>query len=179
MMRSRIPLLGIDGPTAKNPAKRLAGQLIGRFPVLYGSGIMAPVARRWETQLNENGKSWAEWDELPEINHNATAGIIFPRELMTKVSVVVLSSPQFDHPRVAIRQTLTKDQLLQQGIAVDVVKMRGNTKLGAMLGAIQYGDYVSYYVAMCYKTDPTPTPSIAELKERLAKSGEMRDDSHD
>ncbi|MEP7286230.1 MAG: bifunctional phosphoglucose/phosphomannose isomerase [Chloroflexota bacterium] len=178
-VRGRITLLGIDGRIARNPAKRLAGQLIGRIPVIYGSGIMAPVARRWKGQLNENAKTWAQWDALPEINHNASAGIIFPRPLMTKVSVVILASPQYDHPRVIMRQTLTKDQYLQQGIAVDTIKMRGTTRLSQMLGGVQYGDYVSYYVAMCYEVDPTPTQSVAELKERLAAAGDLIHDSHD
>jgi hypothetical protein len=35
--------------------------------------------------------------------------------------------------------------------------------------AIQYGDYVSYYLAMAYGVDPTPIPPIEMLKERLAE----------
>jgi glucose/mannose-6-phosphate isomerase len=179
MLQARVPVLGIDGVVGKNPAKRLAGQMIGRIPVIYGSGILAPVARRWKMQLNENAKTWAQFEQLPEINHNASAGITFPRPLMTKVSVVILSSPQYDHPRVALRQTFTKEMYLQQGIAVDVIKMRGNSPLGQMLSGVQYGDYVSYYVAMGYGVDPAPTPSLAELKERLASSQEVTHDSHD
>ncbi|HLY27663.1 MAG TPA: bifunctional phosphoglucose/phosphomannose isomerase [Aggregatilineales bacterium] len=178
-LRTRVPVLGVEGRVVKNPAKRLAGQLIGRIPVIYGAGILAPVAHRWKMQLNENAKTWAEWDELPEVNHNAAAGIIFPRQLMTKLSVVILSSPQFDHPRIAIRQTLTKDLYLQQGIAVDVVKMRGHSPIGQMLSGIQYGDYVSYYVAMSYGVDPTPTPALAEIRERLASAQDVVQDSHE
>lgn len=179
MLRGRVSILGADGITPKNPAKRLAGQLIGRIPVIYGSGIMAPVARRWKTQLNENAKTWAQWDELPEVNHNATEGIIFPRALMTKLAVIILASAQHDHPRVIARQNLTKDQYLQQGISVDVVKMRGSSRLAQILGAVQYGDYVSYYVAMAYEVDPTPTPAINELRERLAATQNVEHDSHD
>src|SRR5258708_17769496 len=113
MLRERVPILGIEGRIVKNPAKRLAGQMVGRIPVVYGAGILAPVAHRWKTQLNENGKSWSEWDVLPELNHNASAGIIFPRPLRTHISVVILSFPQYHHPRVSLRQTLTKQIELQ------------------------------------------------------------------
>ncbi|MBN1693462.1 MAG: hypothetical protein JW845_07920, partial [Dehalococcoidales bacterium] len=34
---------------------------------------------------------------------------------------------------------------------------------------ISFGDYVSYYLALLYKADPTPVKMIAYLKERLAK----------
>src|SRR5262249_54075063 len=96
-MRDRVPILGVEGIVAKNPAKRLAGQMIGRIPVIYGAGILAPVARRWKTQLNENGKTWAIWEELPEMNHNAVSGISFPQSI--RVAVIFLTSPHFDHPR--------------------------------------------------------------------------------
>jgi glucose/mannose-6-phosphate isomerase len=178
-LRSRIPILGTSGPTARNPAKRLAGQLIGRIPAIYGAGILSPVAHRWKMMINQNAKAWAQWDELPELNHNSSTGITFPRQLMSKLSVVILSSPQFDHPRVALRQTLTKDQYLQQGIAVDVIKIRGHSRLGQILAGIQYGDYVSYYVAMCYEVDPMPMPAITELKDRLLAEENVPHDSHD
>ena len=96
VLHGRIPIMGIDSPVGKNPAKRLAGQMVGRIPVIYGAGIMAPVARRWKTQLNENGKTWAQWEELPEIDYNAVSGTMFPAPLMSFAieakSVVTMSS---------------------------------------------------------------------------------------
>ncbi len=168
MLRSRIPILGIDGPVVKNPAKRLAGQMIGRIPVIYGGGVLAPVAHRWKTQINKNGKSWAQWETLPEISHSALAGIYFPPPLMTKVAVVMLVAPQSDHPRLAMQQDLLKTLYLQDGVAIDVVKARGSSLLAQMMACMQFGDYVSYYVAMAYEADPTPTMAIDELKAQLA-----------
>jgi len=168
MLRSRIPILGIDGPVVKNPAKRLAGQMIGRIPVIYGGGILAPVARRWKTQINENGKSWAQWEPVPEISRNALAGIHFPPPLMTKVAVVMLVAPASDHPRLAMQQELIKTLYLQDGVAMDVVKARGSSLLAQLMSCIQFGDYVSYYVAMAYEADPTPTMAIDELKAQMA-----------
>ncbi len=166
-MRELARIIGAESPVVKNPAKRLAGQMIGRTPVIYGSGILAPVARRWKTQLNENGKTLAGWEELPEMNHNAIAGITFPPPLMTKIAVIFLVSSRLDHPRVALRHELTRKIMLQEGIASDVVKARGESPLAQMMSAIQFGDYVSYYVAMAYGVDPTPIPTITELKEHL------------
>lgn len=50
-------------PTSQNPAKQLAQRLYRRLPVIYGSGIVSEVARRWKTQLNENSKAWAFYEE--------------------------------------------------------------------------------------------------------------------
>ncbi|HVO42605.1 MAG TPA: SIS domain-containing protein [Aggregatilineales bacterium] len=165
VLRDRVAILGMESPLVKNPAKRLAGQMMSRMPVIYGAGILAPVARRWKTQLNENSKTWAAWEELPEMNYNAVAGIAFPTAI--RVAVVFLTSPQYDTPRIARRHEYTKELYLQQGIAPDTIKARGKSRLAQMLTSVQFGDYVSYYLAVAYGVDPTPTPSVEQLNEKL------------
>jgi glucose/mannose-6-phosphate isomerase len=39
-----------------------------------------------------------------------------------------------------------------------------------MLSLVQFGDYVTYYLACLYGVDPTPIPAINRLKERLAEA---------
>ncbi len=168
VLRNRIPILGVDGPVVKNPAKRLAGQLIGRVPIIHGAGILAPVARRWKMQLNENGKTVAQWEELPEMNHNSLGGINFPAPVMTRVAAVFLVLTHDEPEHFTRRISLTQTLYLQQGLAPDVIKARGTGALAQIMSVIQYGDYVSYYVAMAYGVDPTPTPEISDLKERLS-----------
>ena len=166
-MRARVELLSVENIAAKNPAKRTAGQLIGRVPVIYGAGILGPVAHRWKTQLNENAKSAAYWEELPEISHNSASGIHFPSEMLLKLAVLMLTSPQFDHPRVKLSQEHTRELYLEHGIALDTVKGRGSSHFAQMMSQVQFGDYVSYYVAMAYEVDPTPVHSIDQLKDKL------------
>ena len=61
--------------TAANLAKQLAWSLVDRIPVIEAGGFLAPVARRWKTQLNENGKSGRGVEELPEATHNTVVGL--------------------------------------------------------------------------------------------------------
>ena len=77
--------------TAANPAKQLAWSIFGRIPIVYGAGSMAPVARRWKTQFNENAKSWAAFEPMPEANHNTIEGSLNPRELSDAPYVVAAS----------------------------------------------------------------------------------------
>ena len=170
-MRERVKILGADSPTVKNPAKRLAGQFIGRVPILYGSGILAPVARWWKIQLNENAKTVAQYEEVPEMNHNSLAGIDNPPPLMTKVAIVFLLAPRsekYGEGRVSLRFDLCRKLFLQQGLAPDTIKARGTSALAQIMSLVQFGTYVSYYAAMAYGVDPTPTVHIDELKEGLA-----------
>ncbi|HEC22380.1 MAG TPA: bifunctional phosphoglucose/phosphomannose isomerase [Chloroflexi bacterium] len=171
LLRRGRKLLGVDSPVGKNAAKRIAGQLVDRIPVIWGAELLAPVARRWKTQLNENAKSSAYFELLPELNHNSIVGIEFPAELMHRIAIVQLLSPRYDHPRVAIRHEVTHDLLLQQGILTEMIKARGESRLAHQMSLIQFGDYVSYYLAVIYDVDPTPIGPITILKEKLAQAG--------
>jgi glucose/mannose-6-phosphate isomerase len=171
LLRRGIRGMGAENRTSRNVAKRMAGQLVGRIPVIWGAGLLAPVARRWKTQINENAKSVAYAETMPELNHNAVVGLEFPDPLLRKTAVVQLLSERYDHPRVALRHQATFELLLREAVMADQVKARGETRLAQQLNLIQFGDYVSYYLAMAYGIDPTPVENIAAIKEQLAASG--------
>jgi glucose/mannose-6-phosphate isomerase len=168
LLRQYTPVYTATSPAPRNPAKRGAGQLIGRVPVFFGGGLFEPVARRWKCQINENAKAWAQYEGMPEANHNTVAGIGFPAEHGVDVAAVFITSPQYDHPRVTLRHELTFQLCLQNGIMADYFRPAGQSALAQMCHAIQYGDYVSFYLAMAYGADPTEIAPIMELKEQLA-----------
>ncbi|MCH8050799.1 MAG: bifunctional phosphoglucose/phosphomannose isomerase [Chloroflexi bacterium] len=158
-----------DVPTTTNPAKKLARDLQGRLPVIYGAGPLIEVARRWKAQLNESGKSWASCEELPEIHHNAIIGYSYPREIADRTAVVFLESADLVHERVQLRYGFTKDLLARSGVAAHSVQARGVSALAQMLSLVLFGDYVSAYLSFLYGEDPTPTSAIDELKTWLAR----------
>ena len=65
-MRKQAASLQASVPVVRNPAKREAGQLIGRWVMVFGADVLEPVARRWKTQINELAKAWAQFEALPE-----------------------------------------------------------------------------------------------------------------
>ncbi|MGQ9599975.1 MAG: bifunctional phosphoglucose/phosphomannose isomerase [Anaerolineae bacterium] len=159
--------LGPDMPRSQNPAKELASRLFGQVPVIIGTGPLAPVARRWKTQFNENSKAWAYFEVLPEMNHNALSGIHFPPGGADRFHLLFLSPEEID-PRYRRRMELSQQILEEQGIRCSQVPVRGRSPLAQVLSAVQWGDYVSCYLAFLYDADPTPIPEIARLKERMA-----------
>ena len=168
-MREQQKALRAESPVVNNPAKRMAGQIMDRYPLIFGSGIMAPVARRWKGQMSENAKAWAQFEEIPEMNHNSVVGITNPQLLITKYMALFLES-DFDHPRNKIRSETTRRLFMTAGYNTDVIRGVGPTPLAQLLTALHYGDYVSFYLAMAYETDPTPIGPIEVLKERLARA---------
>ena len=169
VLRAQAEQYALATPTPRNPAKRTAGQLIGRMPVVFGAGIFEPVARRWKTQYNENADVWAQYEPLPEANHNVIVGIDFPAEHGLNIAAQFITSPAYDHPRVRLRHELTYKMCLQHGIMADVFSPQGQSALAQVCHAVQYGDYLSFYLAAAYGIDPTAIAPITELKEQLAQ----------
>lgn len=154
-------------PSEANPAKRLAERLHGRLPVVYGGGHLVAVAQRWKTQLNENAKVWAFYEELPEANHNAILGYGLPPQVARLACVVFLRSPAL-HPRVLLRYQFTAQALAEASVGQETVEVPGESALAQLLAATLMGDYVSYYLALLNQVDPTPVPTIDALKAWLA-----------
>jgi glucose/mannose-6-phosphate isomerase len=154
-------------PSGQNPAKQLAWTLVDRFAIITGGGFLAPVARRWKAQLNENGKATAAFDELPEATHNTVVGFEQPESLRDHLVVVFLKSA-LDHPRTSLRAGVIAELLGSTNVAHEVIETSGTGRLGHALSAITLGDYVSVYVAFMYAVDPTPVVAIDHIKARLA-----------
>ncbi len=168
--REQVGRFDADVPEAENPAKRLARSLRGRVPVVMGAGALAPVARRWKAQFNENGDQWAVIDELPEFNHNTIQGIRLPSAAADLLHVVQLASED-DVLRTRRQADIGGRLVAETGIPVTVVSAEGDSSLARLMSLVIYGDFVSYYVAMLNEVDPTGIPLIAELKARLAAEG--------
>ncbi|MBM3148639.1 MAG: bifunctional phosphoglucose/phosphomannose isomerase [Chloroflexi bacterium] len=155
--------------TGSNQAKQLARKLLGKIAVIYGSGVLSDVARRWKTQINENSKSWAFYEVFPELNHNAVVGYQFPHELASKMLVIILRCPSLHH-RTQLRHQITGELLEQSDIAYQIIDASGRDALSQMMSLVFLGDWVSYYLSILYQTDPTPVKPIDYLKKRLSEA---------
>ncbi len=156
-------------PLRDNAAKQLARKLHRHLPVIYGGGVLSEVAHRWKTQLNENSKAWAFHEVFPELNHNAVVGYQFPAELNRGIFVVLLRSPSLPH-RVRIRYQVTCQLLDRANVGYQIVDSEGISPLSQMMSPVLLGDYVSYYLAILHRTDPSPVKAIDYLKEQLERA---------
>lgn len=166
-MRSQQTQIQVSVPAARNMAKRIAGQLIGRWVTVMGSGLLAPVSRRWKGQISEVAKAWAQFEFLPEADHNTLAGIMNPEELFPRMIILFLQAPS-DHPRNRLRSDLTRKGFMLEGFNTDVFTASGSSPLAHQWTALHFGDYVAYYLAMAYNVDPTPIPAIENLKREMS-----------
>lgn len=167
-MRAQRESLGADVPVARNPAKRLAGQMIGRPVTVVGAGLLAPVARRWKGQINELAKAMATFEVLPEMDHNTLAGLVHPSTAQASMFTLFLGA-RADHPRNRLRGELTRQAFLLEGLNTDTYEAPGESGLAQQWCALHFGDYVAFYLAIAYGVDPTPIPALEEFKQALKR----------
>jgi glucose/mannose-6-phosphate isomerase len=147
----------------------LAGKLKGRLPIIYSSSHqLDAVNLRWRGQIEENAKQLAYGNLLPEMNHNELVGWNMLKELLEKTYVVFLRD-KGEHARVSVREEITKKIVAQYASGVGEVRSEGTSLLARMFSLIQFGDWLSFYLAILNNQDPTPVKAIDHLKSELAR----------
>jgi len=168
MMREYIKKVDAEVPVAQNLAKRIAGQALNRYLVILGGEHLEPIARRWKTQINELAKCWAQFEFLPEADHNTLAGLIFPEANIQNTYALFLNSENY-HPRNQKRLDLTFSEFMIAGICTDKVVLSETSLLSEIWKFLLLGDFISYYLAMAYEIDPTPIEALESFKKSMQK----------
>ena len=169
-----------------NPAKRVALDLMGDVPLVWGTSPLAGTAAyRFCCQLNENAKYPGVYGELPEAAHNqvmafdgffAGGGAAadpddFFRDRADEAEhglhLVVLRDTE-EHPQVAKAREAAVDLARARGVAVTELGAEGDHPLERIASLIALADYITVYLAIALGVDPTPVSAIQELKARIA-----------
>lgn len=154
-----------DVPTAQNPTKQLALEVMGSSPVIYASNVFAPVAYKWKISFNENAKNVAWSGTYPEFNHNEFLG--WTSHPVDKPYTVIDLRSSLDHPQIQKRFEISDKLLSGKRPAAHSVELLGDTVLQQMLYGVAYGDFVSLYTALLNGLNPTPVDLITRLKQEL------------
>lgn len=147
----------------EEPGKILAERLNGKTPVIYASDSWQSLAMVWKIKINENGKTPAFWNRFPELNHNEMVGFTYPN---AEFSFVLLRDPREDH-RILRRYEVFSELFQEQGRAVDVLDIEGETVYDQVFSTLVLGDWTSYFLALLRGIDPTPVDMVEDFKKKL------------
>jgi len=155
-------------PVEDNLAKKLALELMGSVPVVYGFRQYSAIAHRLKTQFNENSKVVCRFDVFPELNHNEVVGWEASEALTRQFSVILIRDR--DEP-VEMRRRIEVTKLLAlKGVKkVLEVYASGEGRLARMFSVLHVGDFASVYLAILYGKDPTPVRTIGAIKEVMGR----------
>jgi glucose/mannose-6-phosphate isomerase len=164
----------IPGHARSNgPAARIADRIGSRIPMIYAESAFVGLARRWKTQIEENAKRLAFFDEVPELLHNAIVGWdATPRSEGARFSVMLLEWAE--ESTLTGRSIAYLERLVAAHGATSLrVPLPAEDRLEALVTGVSLGDHVSLFLADRRKVDPYPVDAIARLKKSLA-SGARR-----
>ncbi|MGP4021769.1 SIS domain-containing protein [Actinomadura sp. 3N407] len=169
-----------------NPAKRIALDLAGDVPLVWGSSPLAGTAAyRLCCQLNENAKYPGVFGEVPEADHNQVMAFdgFFARggspsdpddffrdrtdDPEHGLHLVLMRDGE-EHPQVRKRCEASAGMARDRGVAVTELRAEGEHPLERIASLIAMADYVTVYLAIALGVDPTPVPAIQELKARIS-----------
>lgn len=154
-------------PVEKNPAKKLALELMGKSPVIYAGPKFFPAAYKWKINFNENSKNVAWCNQIPEFNHNEFLG--WTSHPVDKPYAVIDLRSNLEHEQVQKRFEVTERLLSGQRPAPHVVQAQGEALLQQLLWTITLGDFVSLYLALLNGLNPTPVDLIEKFKKSLGR----------
>lgn len=172
-LKTRVGQWGRLQSSSGNYAKQLAQRLYGKVPVIYGmEGALAVAAYRWKCQINENSKTPAFHNVIPEMNHNEIVGWEALDDFSKRIEIVFLLDEE-ENPRLVHRAKITSELIKDHVGGVSVIHVSGASRTEKLLSTILLGDFVSLYLALLNGRDPTPVECISQLKARMA---EVKDD---
>lgn len=164
-LNSAIELLDAEENAIRADAKKIAGQLHGKIPIIYVTTPMASVAVRFRQQINENSKMLCWHHVIPEMNHNELVGWRARRD---DWAVVFLRNDN-DYSRNRQRIEINKEIISSYCDTITEIWSKGNSHMERALYLIHLTDWVSFYLAEMKKIDAVEVKVIDHLKNSLAK----------
>lgn len=154
--------------TDRSPAAALARKLGRALPLVYGAGAVgSAAATRWKTQVNENAKTPAFANVVPELCHNEIVGWGQHGDLTRQVFQLVFLRHDEEHPRQSERFAALETVLDEVVGGIHTVEAEGEGALAQLLDLVLQGDMVSLELAAQEGVDPGPVPVLDDLQRAL------------
>jgi glucose/mannose-6-phosphate isomerase len=166
----RLESLQASYSSPRGPPAKLAGAVGHRTVEVYADHSLAALARRWKTQIEENAKRLAHFDEFPELFHNAIVGWdALPAAESARWAAVLLEwghQPPSLGPGLAYFESL----LRRRRVRIHRVTFDADDRLEALLAGISFGDHFSLFLAEAAGVDPYPIHAITRLKRAVERA---------
>jgi len=153
-----------DFKSINNEAVLLAEKIYNKYPIIYSSSLTETLALRFRGQLAENGKILSSHYVLPEQNHNEIEGF---SDNNTDSFIIIWIQDVDDHTQITKRIESTSSIL--SDYKNYFYKTKGRNLIERLYNTVLFFDWVSFYVSIFCKVDPTPVNKIKKLKELLSK----------
>lgn len=157
-----------DIVSAEKDGKELTQALIGKYPILYASHNLFPVAYLIKASINEGSKLPCFVNVVPEANHNELQSFVSKetKKDSSNFIFVFVQSPK-DHARVTKRFGIMSALYNDEGYSIAKIDA-DHTNHTRVFELILLGYFAATYLALGRGEDAYKTPLIQEFKSRLS-----------
>lgn len=153
--------------TEENTALTVAQQLIGFVPIIYSvSDYTNAVGYRFKSQLNENSKLHAFHHEFPEMNHNEIIGWESHQQKQLHTKVIYLLDETY-HSQIKKRFQIVSEFIKKSDVEIISLESKENDFKVRIMDLIFLVDWISFYLGVVRRFDPSEIEYINLLKDRL------------
>lgn len=157
-----------EAPPRVNSAKLIAHALAGTVPVIISAEHLAGNGHVLQNQIHESAKQFCAAFPLPELNHHLMEGLKFPDTMRATLGFVFLDSGLYSE-RIGHRVRATQKVLAKQGYGFNLWEATEPTRLGQAFEALQFGSWLSFYMAIQNRANPSDIPWVDFFKKELAR----------
>jgi len=168
MLRSVCGGWGTEVPSGANAAKLMAHALSGTVPVIISAEHLAGNGHITQNQIHECAKQFAVAFQLPELNHHLLEGLAMPNEIRRLLAPVFIDSNLYSE-RIKRRFKATQKVLAKQGYGYNLFQATAPAPLGQAFETVAFGSWVSFYMAIQNRIDPSNIPWVDFFKKELGR----------
>jgi len=164
-IKNSISLLNKEVNDIKLVAKDVADQLKNTTLLIYTDASFEGVGTRFKQQLNENTKTLAFANVVPEMNHNELLGW---QGGNNSFSAIFLRNTS-DNPRNQLRMDISIKNISKIAHSCIELYSKGNSEIENIFYFILMTDWISIYLAEFYGVDTIEIKAIDSLKNQLSQ----------
>lgn len=166
-IRKYIKLFDVGEERKGNIAQLLARKLFGKIPIIFASEHLLGISHAFSNQLNENAKTFSAHFDIPEANHHLLEGLGFPKASKDFLSFLFIESKNYSE-EILKRYPITKEVIEKNGFQSLTYQTMSSDKYCEIFEILVLGSFISFYLAMENKIDPTPIPWVDYFKKKLS-----------
>ena len=154
--------------TTHNDAKKLTGIIHQSIPVFISADFLEGATHAIRNPIHETGKQFGLNFTVPELNHHLLEGLQFPDFLKQDLKIIFIQSKLYEK-RNQKRINLTYDVVKKNGINTQNISLKSQTRFSQTMELIQFGGWLTFYMAILNGIDPSPVHWVDYFKSELLK----------
>ncbi len=148
--------------------RSMAQKVNQKIPALIAARPLLGSLHAGRNVINEIGRTFAAFFDLPELDHHLVEATMFPKNLYQDIYYLFFVSDLYP-ARIKTRIKITKDLFTEQKLNFDEMKLTGSTALTQALEIPHYCAWLAFFLSELNGEDPGPEPWILKLKDSLSQ----------